>query len=705
MTIRRLRRTTVIGIAVLWSFSAQAADRVALVIANSAYQRATTLPNPLQDGAGVAAALREIGFEVAAPPPNLGKDAMLRALRDFSNRAMQAEVAVIYYAGHGMESQGINYLIPVDAELQMERNLPYEAVPLEQAIGAAASARSVRLVIIDACRDNPFAQSMARIDPTRNVNRGMGRLATDSSVHVAYAAAPGAVAKDGPSGGNSPYAAELIRALTGPRLPLDRLLGTVAERVRQATGDQQSPQYSGPSFSRDVFLQADSQPTPQPQPFAPIPSPMAAALQTPAQQQSPAPLQTTAMLAPAAPPPPPPPTPVAAALAVDPAQQALCDAASWPDDRDRPPGVTGTLWAQLRPDGHVIAACEALVRAAPSERRFMATLARLYRKAGRGTEALATAQRAADLGSAAAMNIIGGTYKDGAAGVAKDQTAAFLWYLRGAQTGNPSIMGNLGVMYEEGLGVTQSHAEAVRWYRAGAEAGSGLAMRRLGWMYEMGRGVAQSDAEAIRWYRAGADAGDSYAIRNVGVMYKEGLGVTQNYEEALHWYRAAVEAGDAEALADLGLMYEKGLGVTQSDAEAVRWYRAGAEKQNATAMNNLGWMYRHGRGVTQSDAEAVRWYRPAAEAGNRLAMNRLGFMYENGYGVTRSDTEATRWYRAAAEAGNGTAMNNLGSMHEDGRGVRRDLTEARRWYQQALASEDQEARAVAQENLNRLNGR
>jgi uncharacterized caspase-like protein len=141
---------------------ALAEKRVALVLGNSAYQNVAPLPNPVNDGAVMAATLKDAGFDVVDFRRDLAAAETKRALRDFADRARDADIAVVYYAGHGIEVDGANYLIPVDARLERDTDVYDEAFSLDRILVAIEPARKLRLVILDACRDNPFARNMKR---------------------------------------------------------------------------------------------------------------------------------------------------------------------------------------------------------------------------------------------------------------------------------------------------------------------------------------------------------------------------------------------------------------------------------------------------------------------------------------------------------------------------------------------------------------
>jgi len=151
----------------LASQPAWATKRVALVVGNSNYQNAPLLPNPANDAAAIAATLKGAGFDVVESRLNLASSDMRRALRDFADQARDADVAVVYYAGHGIEIDGTNYLIPTDARLERDTDIYDEAFSLDRILLAIEPARQLRVVIVDACRNNPFADTMKRTVASR----------------------------------------------------------------------------------------------------------------------------------------------------------------------------------------------------------------------------------------------------------------------------------------------------------------------------------------------------------------------------------------------------------------------------------------------------------------------------------------------------------------------------------------------------------
>ena len=204
---------------------AMADKRVALVIGNSAYQKVTRLTNPGNDSGVMAETLKNAGFDVVDLKRDLNVNQMRRTLREFSDRVRDADVAVVYYAGHGMEIDGTNYLIPVDAVLERDLDAFDEAIPLDRILAVIEPARQLRLVILDACRDNPFNETMKRTIGSRAVGRGLAKVEPSSpNTLIAFAAKAGSTASDGDSK-NSPFTAALVKYLPKPGLDLRKAFG------------------------------------------------------------------------------------------------------------------------------------------------------------------------------------------------------------------------------------------------------------------------------------------------------------------------------------------------------------------------------------------------------------------------------------------------------------------------------------------------
>ncbi len=220
---------------------ALAEKRVALVVGNSNYTKVKALPNPSRDAAAVAALLRASGFDVVEVRENLGTAEMKRVIRDFSDQTRDADVAVMYYAGHGMEVDGTNYLLPIDAALERDIDVEDEAISLDRILKILEPARRLRLVILDSCRDNPFTRTMRRTSQSRSIGRGLARIEpTVTDTLVAFAAKAGTTADDG-TGLNSPFTSALLKNLAIPGLDLRIAFGRVRDDVLASTNHRQEP--------------------------------------------------------------------------------------------------------------------------------------------------------------------------------------------------------------------------------------------------------------------------------------------------------------------------------------------------------------------------------------------------------------------------------------------------------------------------------
>lgn len=223
--------------------AAWADKRVALIVGNSAYQTVPQLPNPSRDANSVAKMFRDAGFDSVDVQINVGNLEFKRAIRKFEAMADQADIAVVFYAGHGLEIAGTNYLIPIDARLASDRDADDEAILLERLVSSADGAKRLRLVILDACRDNPFVRTMRRErkSATRAVVAGLGKVEpTSTDTLIAYAAKAGSTADDG-DGQHSPFTTAVLKNLPVPGLDVRLAFGRVRDEVLKITANRQEP--------------------------------------------------------------------------------------------------------------------------------------------------------------------------------------------------------------------------------------------------------------------------------------------------------------------------------------------------------------------------------------------------------------------------------------------------------------------------------
>jgi tetratricopeptide (TPR) repeat protein len=248
--------------------------RVALVIGNAAYRNANALTNPEHDAEVVAASLRAIGFDTVTLLEDGTRDKMLASLRAFSAQAAQADWALVYYSGHGMEVFGTNYLIPVDAKLAIDRDVSGETVSLDQVMASIDGAKKLKMVLLDACRTNPFLAVMHRTSSldigltqasyapqnsaqsatvVRAVDHGLGEIKVPTGTLVVYAAKHGQSALDG-QGGDSPFAVALVQRLATPNVEIDKVFRLVRDDVLEATAGRQEPYMYGSLSGKEDFF-------------------------------------------------------------------------------------------------------------------------------------------------------------------------------------------------------------------------------------------------------------------------------------------------------------------------------------------------------------------------------------------------------------------------------------------------------------------
>jgi TPR repeat protein len=550
---------------------AVAAKRVALVIGNADYRNVAHLDNPANDAKLMAKTLRDLGFTLVGGDAELDLDKphFDAALQDFSNQVLGAEVALFYYAGHGVQVSDRNFLVPVEANPTKESDVYLQMVDTSIVLTQMEdSGAKLKIVLLDACRNNPFAGRGFRA-----TGGGLAQMQAPEGTLISYATQPGAVALDG-GDGDSPYSKALAQAIRKPGVGLFDTFNDIGLAVKRATGGQQQPWLASSPIEGGFYFSGNP-PTvaiASAEPAAANPSgaskrtadPAATTprTETPAPFAKPSPPQQTAALTPNEPAP--------GANAESPV--ATCDRlASSPLDPNRPPGIDGVEYEDIVA-APAIAACRAAMAAEPRNVRLWFELARSEMKAGGADDE--------------AINLLRKASADGHAGA----------------------MNALGLAYERGVGVRKDMGEAARWYQRSAEAGNSAAMHRLGLAFKNGDGVQRNWMQALRWFRKSADAGNPIGMAELGRAYADGWGTAPNPVEAAKWFRKAADAGNPAGMNQLGMAYLRGFGVDRDPAEAVRWFHKSADAGNLVAMENLGRAYRNGVGVHRDDDEAKRWF-------------------------------------------------------------------------------------------------
>ena len=452
------------------SFPAVADRRVALVIGNSAYRNTVPLPNPRNDATDVAKMLKSAGFEVVEGV-DLDKRGMDDAFRRFADAAAGADAALFFYGGHGFQFQGTNYLVPVDARLAGGADVGAQMARVDDILADLQRASGVRILMLDACRDNPLAdQLLAQANPARavTITRGLARIKQTAGTVIAYSTQPGAVAADG-EGRNSPFAAAFIQQVGKPGVEIGPLFRHVAADVYKATNERQLPEVTFSLLGDFYFV---GQPAVAPPPVAPASS----ATQVAALALS---------------------TPAARAAAEG------CDRlAASAEDIDRPSGMPGVALNRIQPR-LAVDACRAALTLAPDHRRLQFQLSRALSVAGENAEARKWLVKSVAAGSVAAMSDLAVMLETGEGGPA-DLPRAVALFDQAAASGAGG-----------GIGEPRDFAKAADYYERAAAIGNLNAKASLMPLLMAGAGGFKRDPGKAAEYGLEALRGGSVVARGL----------------------------------------------------------------------------------------------------------------------------------------------------------------------------------------------
>ena len=600
--------------------------RIALVVGNFGYQHVPRLANPGNDATLIATTLRQLGFTLVggAVQQNLDKAHFDQEVQAFGRDIQGADVALFYYAGHGLQVDGKNWLVPIDANPTRPQDLDFQMVNAELVLQQMNGAGTrLNLMVLDACRNNPFG-----VLGTRAVHGGLAQMQAPEGTMVAFATQPGNVATDG-AGTDGPYAMALAAAMHQPGLDIFQTFNRVGLTVQHGTDGVQVPWVSSSPIDGEFYFTAtDTAPDPIAANTFDTGTPGAAAAM-PAGENN-----TARGAAPGGAVPPnqaksPPPAPATASAG--------------------PPAATpATSPATLPATTPAAGAAPAHAPATPS------TTASTSDAASR----LATLQTEAAQGKSDAQIDLGLAYAKGL-GVTRDYPTARQWFERAAGQGTAKAQYYLGAMYERGLGGPRSYTTALQWYQRAADQGYAPAEVAMGRFYGRGLGVERDIKARTVWYRRAALHNNPLGEWALGNFYQFGDGVPKDMAQARTWFERAAGQGFVPAQARLGLIYVHGTGVPRDEAMALYWFHKAADAGNPIALNNMGMFYRQGRVVPQDYAEAMRLFRLASDKGLSMADYNIGLMYANGHGVKTDRQQAHLWLEKAAAAGNQPAIDLL----------------------------------------------
>lgn len=487
-------RLCIIAFCALISFctSAHSDKKIALIIGNSDYKHLAPLPNAVNDATAIAKALGEIGFEVHRET-NVGYDGIRQAVLNFGRISSSADVALVYYAGHGVGS-GENYLIPVDAELKYSRDLPIEGISQRILEDAVKDAKNLKLVILDACR-NDLSTRMVGLAPSRDISRGFKSTDPESGILVAYSAKHGTLALDGPPGGNSPFATAFMRHLPTPGLEIAMLFRRIGDDVKHATKGQEPYTY-GSLPARDLFL---------------------------------VPPQDTK----------------------DTASVADCNrlAAS---PRDPNSGFKG-IETKFIDAKAALLACSTALKHAPSL-RVKYQLARAYLAAEKYNEAKTLYEELISSNYAMAFYDLAVMYDEGLS-LSIDGERAVNLYRKAADLGIIQSYAQLGALYFYGTKVPKSIQIALENYSLGAAKGEPYAIYSMAWMHANGFNGQPSVEEVASLFEKAASKGNGLAANELGRMYCCGVyGAKADIDKAKKFFQMGIDIGNPHSMYNMAAL-------------------------------------------------------------------------------------------------------------------------------------------------------
>lgn len=568
--------------------------RVALVIGNGAYGDLGTLPNPPRDAADIAAKLTDMHFEVI-PVINGDRDAMRDALRRFQAEAVQADVALVYYAGHGLAMNGQNYLVPIGAQISLEPDVEDETISLDDVRRRLDfTGAKVMIVILDACRNNPLAQTLrvkaAQIGRSlaAPAEGGLAQVNAASGMMIAYATDPGKVAFDGTDQRNSPFTKALLDNIATPQIDVRVMFSRVRSAVVASTNSEQRPWVEDGMEGEFQF-----NPVP-PEPEKPKePERSADLLAWPAIRGSSDPAVFESFIATY-------PDSVLIGDARDRLAQ-LRDPAAEAETWKKLAGTTdtagyeiflrrypqgdyaqlasftlqGLAWQQIAPND--LAAMQDFLRRFPTGSYSMLARHAIEDLQGRQSqEGAAKAASAAPVLATAPQPAP--AIEQAALAADKPQTTRLLTLVQPDGAAEAAALARTGEIAPASI---QFALVALGYYDGQVDGKFGPASRKAAARYQAHLGTEPSGTlqprEIVTLIAAAADAGDPGSETVHGLMYAQGQGVPQDYDKAATWLGRAAAAGNGYGQMNLGVLYRDGLGVDKDPAEARRLFRLAAD--------------------------------------------------------------------------------------------------------------------------------
>ena len=503
-----------------------AEKRKAIVIGMSDYGAGNSLDNTLNDADDMAAVLTRLGFEVLLIKNNDLRN-LNANLTNWYNSIRSNDMAVFYFAGHGLEVGGQNYLLPVDAVINSETDVQYNTVNVNQVLdNMEEKGVRMKLLILDACRENPFTRGWTR---TRGSNaQGLAQMTAPEGTFIAFAASPGATAQDGRTYNlrNGVFTHYLLQEIIKAGVTIDEVFSKVAGGVSSRTNRQQIP-FRNSSLT-DVFYFIPRKETPPPSNPAPSPSYNN----------------------------PPPSNPTLSNNNPPPSNPTPSSNNPPPSNPTPPPSYNNSPPSNPTPSSYNPPP------SSPTPSRN-AAVAEIVRQADehydnkRFNEVVPLYMQAAEQGDAWSQFRLGKCYWWGN-GVIKDYKQAVEWYKKAAEQGNVTAQTELGLIYYIGINMRKDYKQGIIWLRKAAEQGNAESQYYLGNSYYNGNGVKKNYKQAVEWYRKAAEQGHEQGQGSLGLCYEWGWGVTMDKDQAVYWYKKAADQGEKfakEQLKEMGIKY------------------------------------------------------------------------------------------------------------------------------------------------------
>lgn len=550
---------------------ARAESRVALVVGNGKYLR-DPLPNPPRDAALIARTLRRVGFKVI-DAINADRRAMQDALVEFNRKLAQPEtVGLFYYAGHGVQVNGDNYLLPIDVDIRTESEVILQGINLNEILATLRPNQSrLAVAVLDACRNNPFSGLV------RGLRRGLAPVNAPAGTLIAFSTAPGEVALDG-DGTNSPYTQALARAIPTPGLAIEEVFKRTRQSVMRTTSNVQVP-WEHSSLTGRFFFVPQTNATPDGRDH----------------------------------------------LATGETDVRLVELTEWERAKNADEVPAYKAFLKKYPSGAFAELAAYKIEQHPATPNAWTWW----------LPKVTSAARPASPGRQQAEELFERALRfEAEQNSPADIEHARTLYQAAAESGLAPAMYRLARLIERearrkhkaGGGKQALETElkiAAGWYAKGAQQNHPASTRALGTLYEFGEGVGKDLAEALSLYKTSAEAGDAGAMTSLGFLYATGKGVHRNPKTARSWYARAASAGSERAMFNLAIMLMSQEGGAVNLPEAARWLTSAAQKDHAGAKRQLAVLYDEGRGLRRDPGAAALHLLQAYAAGDRDAKGDL----------------------------------------------------------------------------------